>query len=68
MVARDASALIGFGSLLVGIGLVSVPVSLMVGGGLLLSAALWGHLNDQHHGEDSRSAATTRTEDSGSVD
>lgn len=41
---RDTCAIIGSTSLSVGAGLAYLPLGFIVGGGLLLSLALWGHV------------------------
>ena len=43
---RDAAAIVGAAAVFSGIAMIYVPAALIVGGGLLLWGAIWGHIYD----------------------
>jgi hypothetical protein len=43
---KDCAAVTGFALLITGVGLLSVPAALIVAGGLLCSAGVWGYHRD----------------------
>jgi hypothetical protein len=43
---RDTAALAGLLLLTLGLGMIYLPLAAIAAGGLLLAAAVWGHVND----------------------